>query len=178
MPLPLHSHIFSYRYILFKAVIFSHLIWRKKTSVEGYGMRSRLIVRYIDKGFTNHFNGNHYKSCRQWIRCIYVRPQQKVNFWKEVKSVGRVFIMKSWWKELRPKGSLYCAGPHIDHMWLEAPPHPPSQHFFWSKAKIKVISIWSTTPKTQGMAKSWWKLLQERRVTYYGRWSYIGGVAE
>ena len=76
-----------------------------------------------------------------------MRPQQKVNFWKQVKSVGRVFIMKSWWKELRPKGSLYCAGPHIDHMWLGAPPQPPSQHFFWSKAKIKVISIWSTTPK-------------------------------
>ena len=89
----------------------------------------RLIVRYIEKGFTNHFNENNYKSCRKWTRCIYVRPQQKVNFWKQVKSVGRVFIMKSWWKELRPKGSLYCAGPHIDHMWLGAPPHPPSTSF-------------------------------------------------
>ena len=92
-------------------------------------MRPRLTVRYIQKGFSNHFNENHYKFCRQWILCIYVRPQQKVNFWKHVKSGGRVFIMKSWWKELRPKGSLYCAGPNIDHMWLGAPPQPPSTSF-------------------------------------------------
>ena len=55
--------------------------------------------------------------------------QEIVIFCKRVKSGGRVFIMKSWWKELRPKGSLYCAGPNIDHMWLGAPPQPPSTSF-------------------------------------------------
>ena len=121
-------HIFLQIYSFQSCNIFTSNL-KKKTSVEGYGMRPRLTVRYIQKGFSNHFNENHYKFCRQWIHCIYVRPQQKVNFWKRVKSGGRVFIMKSWWKELRPKGSLYCAGPHIDHMWLGAPPQPPSTSF-------------------------------------------------
>ena len=103
--------------------------------------------------------------------------QEIVIFCKRVKSGGRVFIMKSWWKELRPKGSLYCAGPHIDHMWLGAPPQPPSTSFD-QRQRLRSSLSDRQHPKKQGIAKTWWKLLQERRLTYYGRWSYIGGVAE
>ena len=62
---------------------------------------------------------------------------------------------KKWWesfhneilmKRIKAKGQfVLCWAPHWSH--VVGGPTPPSQHFFWSKAKIKVISIWSTTPK-------------------------------